>query len=267
VIYSYEDLFHIPLPGLYPACTRFWRSTGWALPAHYRSDHFPQWNISAAELQAERDLLFSFVGDFETHPIRRKLSKLSHPKSSIMNASSDARRWWDRSWEEQVPFKENYREHIIRSKFVLCPRGRVASSIRLFEALEAGAVPVVIADGLVLPEGPAWDEFIVRIPERNIRSIPSILEATEPHASKMGAAAREAWEACFSPHNSFESLLRWGMQIQNNIATMPLIAPRIWAKMGSAVRRIHRKLSNLRSSNGDDRTLAAVPERRACERM
>ncbi len=241
-------MFHFPLPGLYPACTRFWKSTGWTLPAHYRNDHLPRWDFSASELEADRDLLFSFIGEFRNHPVRGAISRIRHARSVIEDASPAGRRWWDRSWEEQVPFKQRFREHLLRSKFVLCPRGVVASSIRLFEAMEAGAAPVLIADGLILPEGPNWDEFTIFVREKDVDSIPVVLEKLEPRAAELGAAARRAWEAHFSPTRSFPSLVRWATEIRDNMAARALLLPEIWASVGAytSPRLLRRRLGYVR---------------------
>lgn len=42
-------------------------------------------------------------------------------------------------------------QQLVASKFGLCPRGQGAHSFRLFETLAAGAVPVVLSNGYVLP--------------------------------------------------------------------------------------------------------------------
>ena len=245
VVYSFEDLRTLPLPGVYAACARFWSAAGWALPAHYRSDHLPRWQFSPGELSAERDLLFSFVGEYRTHPVRGQVGALRHPRSSVLDSSPGTRRWWDQSWEAQVPYKERFREYLCRSKFVLCPRGVVPNSIRIYEAMEAGAVPVLISDGIVLPRGPRWEEFSVRIRERDVASIPEVLESLEPRAAEMGAIARREWEEHFSPTTSFRSLATWAATILKNLQTKSMTLPWLWAQVGCrlsphAVRRNFR---------------------------
>ena len=50
--------------------------------------------------------------------------------------------------------RERFRSVMGRSRFVLCPRGKGTSSIRLYEALAYGCVPVIISDDWVAPAGP-----------------------------------------------------------------------------------------------------------------
>jgi len=54
-----------------------------------------------------------------------------------------------------------------RSIFCFCPRGDTISAKRLFDAMQGGCIPVVIADGLMLPfDGYVdWSNTVVRIPE------------------------------------------------------------------------------------------------------
>ena len=87
--------------------------------------------------------------------------------------------------------RRRFAETMFRSKFVLCPRGHGTSSIRLFETLAAGRVPVVISDDWVAPKGPTWDACSVRwSQDAGTESLLAYLEELEPRAAEMGAAAR-----------------------------------------------------------------------------
>jgi hypothetical protein len=248
IVYVREDIFHFPLPGVYPACTSYWKSTGWALPSHFISDHLPKWNYSRDELTTQRDLLFSFIGEFRTHPVRNSLGSLTHERGLVLDVSQESNRWWDRSWEEQRPFKDRFRESLLRSKFVLCPRGVIPNSMRIFDAIQAGAIPVLIADGLVLPEGPRWSEFTVAVREKDVQSIPARLESLEPRAHEMGVAARAAWESYFSPERSFTSLVSWALTIRDNLQTQTMTVPRVWSRIQSEMspRRLRKVASNIK---------------------
>lgn len=230
--YSTDDLSHLSVPGIYPACTPFFERTGWALPAHYRMDHLPSWNFTNEELQSERDLLFSFVGAARTHPVRPRVLSLSHPGSLLVDASVGSARWWDRSLEEQAPFKERFRASLLRSRFVLCPRGVSATSIRIFEAMEAASVPVIIADDICLPHGPQWEEFSLQVPESDVAGIPKLLESRAEMSSAMGRAARRAWESFFSPSVSFRSLGQWAVELLAARRAKNQLLPRLWAATG-----------------------------------
>ena len=70
-----------------------------------------------------------------------------------------------------------YEEHMRRSKFCVCPMGYEVNSPRIVEAIHAGCVPVVIADGFVLPFSHVldWSSFSVLLPEDRIPDLKSVL--------------------------------------------------------------------------------------------
>ena len=54
------------------------------------------------------------------------------------------------------------------------------NSIRFWEALGAGSIPVLLADTLELPENKLWDSSILRIRESEINNIDTILRKISP---------------------------------------------------------------------------------------
>lgn len=72
-----------------------------------------------------------------------------------------------------------YRDVLSRSRFSLCPRGTGPNSIRLWESLVAGAVPIVLSDALTLPrlDGVDWSDVVLRIPERDVDSVEARIAA------------------------------------------------------------------------------------------
>jgi hypothetical protein len=96
-----------------------------------------------------------------------------------------------------------YADLCANSKFILCPRGIGTSSLRLFETLQAGRVPVIVSDDWVPPRGPDWPRFAVFVAEDRIADIPAVLEAEEEHWAQKSALARQAWEDFFAPDTLF----------------------------------------------------------------
>ena len=77
-------------------------------------------------------------------------------------------------FEYQIP-REEYTLWMMKSKFVFCPGGGGEFSWRFTETLAAGAVPVVLRSNL-LPTGVDWDDCVVTINLKSMRSLPSLLE-------------------------------------------------------------------------------------------
>lgn len=205
--------FPIPfLPGVYASIPKRWHE-----PRRTRSgpylNAFDHDFVVPAPTDQEQDLLYSFAGKKTTHPIRQQLFALDHPKQYLFDTSP----YWpygELSPDERTQLESQYVNASHRSKFILCPRGRGASSIRLFEALRMGRPPVVISDAWVPPQGPDWESFSVRVREDRVSDIPKILESHAPEAVRMGRAARHAWENWFAEPAVFHRVTEWCLQLK-----------------------------------------------------
>ena len=54
------------------------------------------------------------------------------------------------------------------ARFCLVPRGRGWWTVRLFEAMFAGCLPVLLSDRYRLPAAVPWDDFLIRWPSDRI---------------------------------------------------------------------------------------------------
>ena len=146
--------------------------------------------------------------------------RLKHARAFLFDSSPRVRdlTWYERDAQTVEALYTQFKEVLGRTRFALCPRGYSASSMRLFEAMQAGCVPVLISDRIVLPEGPDWEAFCVRVPEAEVASIPSVLEAMEDRFESMAPLARAAWEQYFSPESTFESLVNWGGDVLRSVS-------------------------------------------------
>lgn len=113
-------------------------------------------------------------------------------------------------------YHREYAEAVANSKFVLCPRGFGVSSLRIFETMKAGRVPVIISDDWVPPDGPAWASFSMRVREKDIRALSEILERHEISAGEWGTLARLNWEQWFSEEASFHRIVEWCVSIMQS---------------------------------------------------
>lgn len=153
----------------------------------------PYWSIPDAEPEAridDADLLFSFVGSPSVR-CRERIYRLSHPDAVIEKVTGFT--FFDPESEGFDARKRRFADVMGRSRFVLCPRGRGVSSIRLYEVMAAGRVPVVIADDWVPPRGPDWPEFSLVWREDDVASLPGALESLADRAPEMGRKARRAY--------------------------------------------------------------------------
>jgi hypothetical protein len=221
--------FVIPLvPGVYAGVEKRWSSAR-TRPGFYLGrtrNEFTTYSPSAPDLP----YLFCFMGAIRNAPIRRKLATLAHPRSFFQNTTEDFDRILNRKmqWRERLDYDRRYAELSKASKFVLCPRGLSVSSIRLFETMRMGRVPVILSDQWVPPAGPHWEKFSIRIKESEFAQIPSLLEQRESEAVAMGELARKQWEEWFSDEVAFHRLvescldIRRKRRVPENLARWPV---------------------------------------------
>ena len=70
----------------------------------------------------------------------------------------------------------------------------------------------------MLPDGPDWKSLSVRIREKEISSVPGIIEGLEGDFEEMSGRARAAWEKFFSPRSTFHQLVEWASAIMRGLA-------------------------------------------------
>jgi hypothetical protein len=113
-----------------------------------------------------KDIDFSFVGAYVTHPIRRYMKEYINGDNIIYR--NDYHVGGDISISKPIEESE-YKNILERSKFSICPRGSSPSSVRFWESIAAGAIPILVSDDWVLPEWD-WDNTILKISEDQFTS-------------------------------------------------------------------------------------------------
>jgi hypothetical protein len=193
MIYNECDQPWCALPGIYVNMPRrsfvaeHQRPWGYFVPAQIPASETP-------------DLLFSLVAS-NTASCRRPLFALQHPEAIVEEVQGF--RFWDVTSEGFDERRARFRSTLARSRFVLCPRGNGTSSVRLYEVLAAGAVPVIIADDWTPPVGPPWEKFSIRWPEGQTDGLTEMLEARDGEWSRMSEEAHRAHLDYFSPEVYF----------------------------------------------------------------
>lgn len=115
-----------------------------------------------------RNIEFSFIGSLGTHVCRKLLKDL------FPSCVFDSGVGWglDKTVKEET--KSKYIQLLGNSNFSLCPRGTGISSVRLFESLGMGCIPIIIADGYKPPLADliSWSDLAIFVPEKELSSIP-----------------------------------------------------------------------------------------------
>ncbi len=225
-----EDPCYLPLiPGIYTSATKgFSTRTGRAVTYAYITRHVQLGNpyTVAANCHIEKDLLFSFQGA-STAFVRKRLFKLNFNRRDVLIEDTSSHRNW--FFDSRTESRQKiYVETIRRSHFVLCPRGSGAGSFRLFEVMRMGAAPVLISDNYVLPTGPNWESFLIRVPERRIAELPAILDAHRAESAERGQHARDAWVQWFDTGKEFNQIIARSQEALNASARFEWLYRASW---------------------------------------
>jgi hypothetical protein len=201
------DVLNYYLPALYAANRRSWLSYGRAFTTgpftslfYVRHGSRNPWIDRLQNEEVDKRYLYSFMGG-STCFLRKRMLKhyrcLDIP-DALVACTDHYRHWSTEITPEKSDQQRRYVETMLASKFVLCPRGASDASIRLFEAMELGCVPVVIADRWVPVDGVDWS-FCIFVKEAQIFEVDAIVRAHEPQWQERGMAAKRAFEAHFAP--------------------------------------------------------------------
>ena len=183
-VFSESDWPFPVLPGLYPSLTK---QVPWAHSWSFLMLDQPMVD------QGERPYMFSFLGRSSTHPLRKEILKFDDDTTPCIDIAAAPQRFPD--WD----YGDTYARILGQSQFALCPRGYGTSSIRLFEAMRAACVPVIISDNWIEPPLGEWRNFSIRIPENRIDTIPEVCAEHSSRAREMGQLAAMTYRKYFSP--------------------------------------------------------------------
>lgn len=206
VLYHINDTAHTLCRTLSPSVERGQPNLATRRSFHYISRIRDNDSLQGTwDIQRTPKFMFSFVGDPDTHPVRKKILALSHARAFLSGSSGGKA---DHAEPEVKKTIEHfYIDSILNSHFVLCPRGYGPTSMRLFEVMQMGRVPVIIGDSWIPVPDIEWNSFAVFVPESAINSIPELLQSLMPQAADMGAKARMVWLQKFSPECALDELV------------------------------------------------------------
>ncbi len=205
-----EDDNYLPLaPGIYCSAQVDKHSrTGRIFSYSYvsRDGQYANPFVAASEAVPPKSLLFSFQGG-STSLLRKRLFNLNFHRTDLLIENTSTYYHWDLDQPGREHRQQRYADTLASSHFVLCPRGAGTGSIRLFEVMAAGVAPVLISDRYLLPPGPDWDSFLVRVREKNIPRLPDLLAPYLASSLDRGRLAKEAYAKYFAPEHEFDAIV------------------------------------------------------------
>lgn len=141
-----------------------------------------------------RTIPISFIGSL-THPIRYAIDHALRGKPGVFLSSTE---WTPEVSEDRVDL---FKQVTQRSIFSLCPRGYGATSYRLYEAMQLGAIPVYVSDKHLLPWSDQidWSKFCVIVKPNDVQNILQMtLAIPASKVRKMQDTLMSVWGKHFS---------------------------------------------------------------------
>lgn len=216
-LFDSADLYFPIVPGIYASLTKDHHRLGYVRTGFYLyliENAF----INHRPYSGNEKYLASFVGAKRSHPVREKLFALRHKDIYIKDTSNyGAQITYHGQPAERAAFWQEYADTMADARFSLCPRGRGAGSIRLFESMKMGRACVIISDAWQPGDGVNWDEFSITVPECEAGQLPEILERYADRAAEMGARARQVWLEHYSEQVRFHRIVELCLDIQKQV--------------------------------------------------
>jgi hypothetical protein len=143
-------------------------------------------------ISLKRIFLYTFQGAYQPtdylSDIRDRIFNMEHPKNCFVknigdwhfnNVVYNSKQNINNELNETSVDNNRtqaYNKLLLQSRFSLCPSGSGPNSIRFWESLAIGSIPILLSDTLELPYNELWDNAIIRLPENKLKDLPKILK-------------------------------------------------------------------------------------------
>jgi len=203
----------------------------------------PKRRVGLKEIPIENRSYFgSFIGAHMGHYLTDIRLQIGKQLSSLEGYYIKIKKMWhfnDLVYNKQINLEvdgfknenENslieYNQVLSNSQFSLCPLGAGLNTLRLWESLAVGSIPVILADGYELPlietaDGHQfkWDECLVHFPEKNIEHLDGYLTKIDIAQKKaMSISAVKAYKyslfkSCFGKISYQDDLIKSTLDIK-----------------------------------------------------
>jgi hypothetical protein len=161
---------------------------------------------AGAAFDLPKEYLFSFTGR-NCHPVRTAILGQAFTRRDVVVKDTSQFNVFTHQKDGKSASQEFFVQTMEKSKFVVCPRGNGAASIRLFEAMKIGVAPIIISDDWILPKGPLWSEFALFVKEGDIGCLEEVATEAEPRFREMGERAAREYQLFFAPAAYFDYLI------------------------------------------------------------
>ena len=185
----------------------------------YPAQSIEKFNLNTISI-IDRKFLTSFIGQYDPKcyisKIRMKIFDLFN---NYQNCKIKRRNEWHYDcivYEGKSDTNQNnekeYSDNLVESKFSLCPSGSGPNSIRIWESMSYGSIPIILADSLVLPEikDIIWNDYFIIWNEAEIDKLYEYLtNISENTLLKLSNNCIQLYNEYFSPNKMNRIILEY----------------------------------------------------------
>jgi len=147
----------------------------------------------------KRKYITSFIGSSLTHNIRKELFNLNNDKNIVIR---DTGNWfYEKNLTDKEKYLEKFKEFLLNSKLSLCPQGTGPSTIRLYESMAVGSIPIVFND-VKVPDG--FEKYIIRLSD-----VKEVCDLNPDSYSKQSKSLHIDYWKKISNYNVYKILLNY----------------------------------------------------------
>ena len=144
-----------------------------------------QYNNTLINTIENRQYYASFIGQYEDYYISKIRLNIFEIFTSEKYYVKRRDKWhyWDMVYGKNKTtneaYEKEYKDILANSIFSLCPSGSGPNSIRIWESMSYGTIPIILADTLILPQikNINYSEFFIIWTEEHINILPNYIES------------------------------------------------------------------------------------------
>jgi len=178
-----------------------------------------QFNKSLIIPLNKRQYLTSFIGQHEQYYLTEIRVKIFSIFSNYKDCFIKRRNGWHyggmvygNKLETNKEYEKEYSDILSKSKFSLCPSGSGPNSIRIWESMSYGSVPVILADTLILPEikNINWEDYFILCKEKDINFLYDYLSNVTPERlEKLSNNCIDLYNTYFAPEKMYLQVIEY----------------------------------------------------------
>ena len=177
----------------------------------------PHYSVHAGKYRPirEKHIKASFVGSFETHACRVSSTMTLENREDCITKDTGA---WHFHNSNRLENEKLYRKTLEDTQISLCPRGTGPSTIRLWESMSFGCLPLLITDSLKMPLSDLidWDAMILRIQPHMSPLVSNMIDAIScDEIDKKAKLCNDVYQEKFSNDNLHVTVLENLRRIQH----------------------------------------------------